>query len=189
MVNSNPLQNISILGCGWFGLEFAKKLVELGYNVKGSTTTQEKLVLLSKENINPYLVNFTANQINAEPDFFDADALFICIPPKRSSLELNDYPIKIEAILNAAENEAKNVVLISSTSVYGDENKNVNEFSETNPDTESGNVVLQAEQLIKDKYPTNFTILRFAGLIGPHRNPGRFFAGKTAVPNGLAPVN
>ena len=189
MANSNPLKNISILGCGWFGLAFAKKLVKLGYNVKGSTTTPEKLTSLSKENIKPYLVNFTANQINAETVFFDADALFICIPPKRRSVELNDYLIKIQAILSAAENKAKNVILISSTSVYGDENKIVNEFSETNPDTESGKVVLQAEQLIKEKHPLNFTILRFAGLIGPDRNPGRFFAGKTAVPNGLAPVN
>jgi len=189
MAESNPLKSISILGCGWFGLAFAKKLVELGYKVKGSTTTQEKLALLSQENINPYLVNFKANQINAEPDFFDADALFICIPPKRSSIELNDYPIKIEAILNAAKNKAKNVILISSTSVYGDENKSVNELSETYPDTESGKVVLLAEQLFVEKHPASFTIIRFAGLIGPDRNPGRFFAGKTAVPNGLAPVN
>src|SRR5690606_7502094 len=32
-------------------------------------------------------------------------------------------------------------------------------------------------------------ILRLAGLIGPQRMPGRFFAGKTEIANGLAPVN
>jgi nucleoside-diphosphate-sugar epimerase len=184
-----PINTISILGCGWFGLAFAKSLVTQGYVVKGSTTTTEKLETLSSAQIDPYLINFTATQMTADPVFFETDVLFICIPPKRSSTELNDYPEKINAILNAAENKSKNIVLISSTSVYGDENKTVDENSSTNPDTASGKVVLKAEDLFKAQYPSNFTIIRFAGLIGPNRNPGRFFAGKTDVPNGLAPVN
>ncbi|MDN3586343.1 SDR family oxidoreductase [Pedobacter aquatilis] len=184
-----PMKTVSVLGCGWFGLAFAKKLIELGYAVKGSTTTAEKLPLLSEANIQPYLVNFTANKIAADVAFFDADVLFICIPPKRNSTELNDYPIKIQAIIDAAKNKSKNVVLISSTSIYGDDNKTVNENSATQPDTASGKVILKAEEIIQNLLPKSFTILRFAGLFGPERNPGRFFAGKTSVSNGLAPVN
>lgn len=183
------MKTISILGCGWFGFAFAKKLVELGYEVKGSTTSPEKLDLLAEEKINPFLINFTAEQIIADNEFFDADALFICIPPKRNSAELLDYPQKIKSILAAAKDKSKQVVLISSTSVYADENKTVNENSETHPDTDSGKVVLSAENILKSSLPDHFTIIRFAGLIGPDRNPGRFFAGKTDVPNGLAPVN
>ncbi|RBQ08875.1 SDR family oxidoreductase [Pedobacter miscanthi] len=180
---------ISILGCGWFGLALAKKLIELGYFVKGSTTSEEKLATLQTENIQPYLVDFTAENMKADPAFFEADVLFICIPPKRNSTELHDYPQKIKSILEAAKDKSKHIVLISSTSVYSDENKTVNENSETNPDTDSGNVVLAAEKLFKMLFPENYTIIRFAGLIGPDRNPGRFFAGKSNVPNGLAPVN
>ena len=33
------------------------------------------------------------------------------------------------------------------------------------------------------------TILRFSGLFGYDRVPGRFFANKTNVPNGKAPIN
>jgi len=183
------INTISILGCGWFGLAFAKSLVAQGYRVKGSTTTNEKLGTLSSAQIDPYLINFTAAEMTADPAFFETDVLFICIPPKRSSNELNDYPEKISAILNAAENKSKQIVLISSTSVYGDENKAVDENTTTTPDTPSGKVVLQAENLFKAKHPSSFTIIRFAGLIGPNRNPGRFFVGKTDVPNGLAPVN
>ncbi|WP_316736232.1 NAD(P)-binding domain-containing protein [Pedobacter aquatilis] len=188
-MQATPIKNISVLGCGWFGFAFAKKLVALDYAVKGSTTTSEKLMLLAEENIQPYLVNFTADKIQADLDFFDADVLFICIPPKRNSVELDDYPNKIQSIINAAEGKSRNIVLISSTSVYGDENKTVNENSETKPDTASGKIILQTEGIIQNQLQQNFTILRFAGLIGPERNPGRFFAGKTAVPNGLAPVN
>ncbi|KQM72593.1 hypothetical protein ASE74_22860 [Pedobacter sp. Leaf216] len=180
---------ISILGCGWFGLALAKKLISLNYAVKGSTTSREKLALLEAANIQPYLVNFTADEIVADDAFFEADVLFICIPPKRNSTELLDYPQKINSILTAAKDKSKNIILISSTSVYADENKIVNETSETNPDTDSGKVVLAAEILFKELNPETFTIVRFAGLIGPDRNPGRFFAGKSNVPNGLAPVN
>ena len=37
--------------------------------------------------------------------------------------------------------------------------------------------------------PIQVIILRLAGLFGPGRSPGRFFSGKTNIPNGLAPVN
>ncbi|MDQ1142057.1 NAD(P)-binding domain-containing protein [Pedobacter agri] len=178
------MKTISILGCGWFGLAFAKKLAESGYDVKGSSTSPEKLSLLADEKIKPYLVNFTSEKIIADAEFFETDALFICIPPKRNSTELNIYPQKIEAILTASKHKTKQVILISSTSVYGDENQVVNEQSATFPDTDSGKVVLAAEEILKESLPHHFTIIRFAGLIGPNRNPGRFFAGKTDVPNG-----
>ncbi|UKT64550.1 SDR family oxidoreductase [Pedobacter mucosus] len=189
MNESLEIKTVSILGCGWFGLAFAKKLITLNYTVKGSTTTPEKFESLAQEKITPYLINFTGDTIPADSDFFQSDVLFICIPPKRNSIELKNYPKKIESIINAAKNNSKHIVLISSTSVYGDENKSVNEHSETHPDTDSGHVVLEAEKLFKNLAPENFTIIRFAGLIGPERNPGRFFAGKTDIPNGLAPVN
>ena len=40
---------ISIMGCGWLGLPLAAQLVKAGYNVKGSTTTPEKLEVLQAE--------------------------------------------------------------------------------------------------------------------------------------------
>ncbi|MCX2584663.1 SDR family oxidoreductase [Pedobacter sp. MR22-3] len=184
-----PEKKVSILGCGWFGLAFAKKLIEQGYQVKGSTTTPEKLSILAEEGIQPFRVHFSADQMVADLEFFDAAILFICIPPKRNSPELNDYAQKIASIINAAKGKVENIILISSTSVYGDENQIVNELSETNPDTDSGKVVLAAEKALALAMPGGFTIIRFAGLMGPERNPGRFFAGKMDIPNGLAPVN
>ncbi|MFD2288702.1 SDR family NAD(P)-dependent oxidoreductase [Pedobacter petrophilus] len=189
MSTLKKVNKIAILGCGWFGFAFAKKLISMGYEVNGSTTTPEKLDLIAEEKIQPFLVNFTSDQVIADHEFFNADVLFICIPPKRNSIEVYDYAQKIASILNAAKDKVANVVLISATSVYGDENKAVNELTETNPDTESGKVIVEAENILKIENPDGFTIIRFGGLIGPDRNPGRFFAGKTAIPNGLAPVN
>mgnify|MGYP003615968040 CR=1 FL=1 len=39
---------ISILGCGWLGFPLAQKLIETGYEVKGSTTSESKLEALKK---------------------------------------------------------------------------------------------------------------------------------------------
>jgi len=182
-------QIISILGCGWFGFALAKKLISTGYHVKGSTTSPEKISRLEEAGIEFFLINLSAEANSADEAFFDSDVIFICIPPKRNSAELASYPDKIKSVLENVRDERTKVVLISSTSVYGDENKIVNEITQTNPDTDSGRVIVAAEEILKSKYPNDYTVIRFAGLIGPERNPGRFFAGKTNVPNGLAPVN
>ena len=112
------MKTISILGCGWFGLALAKKLAESGYDVKGSSTSPEKLSLLADEKIKPYLVNFSSEQIIADAEFFETDALFICIPPKRNSAELNSYPQKIEAILTASKHKANQVIIKRTCFVY-----------------------------------------------------------------------
>ncbi len=79
--------------------------------------------------------------------------------------------------------------MISSTSVYGDQGITVYEDSETHPETKSAKVVLEAENMLKSLRPGSGTIIRFAGLFGPGREPGRLFPGKKDVPNGFAPVN
>lgn len=179
---------ISVLGCGWFGLPFAKKLIDIGYLVKGSTTSAEKLAILAAAKIEPYLVDLSIDEQKDNSKFYDSDVLFICIPPKRNSPELEDYAKKIELAIRSTPINTQ-IVMVSSTSVYGDQNKIVDEDSETYPETDSGKVVLQAEHSLKNLKPNHHTIIRFAGLIGPDRDPARFFAGKKDIPNGLSPIN
>lgn len=181
---------ISILGCGWYGFELAKQLLSSGYLVKGSSTIATKLALLSDSGIQPYLVDFQEDKAHYDPDFFNADILFISIPPKRSSGEQDSFCKKIERIASAAQKQQlKHIVFISSTAVYGDHNLEITESTLANPDTASGKAMLEAENLLTSQTAFTTTILRFAGLIGPGRNPGRFFAGKDNIPNGRAPVN
>ena len=49
-------KQISILGCGWLGLPLAKHFISKNYEVKGSTTTQEKTQMLADNKISPYLI-------------------------------------------------------------------------------------------------------------------------------------
>lgn len=184
------LQTISILGCGWYGIELARVLVAKGYTVKGSSTTTQKLQLLAEQQIQPFLVNFEKDKESYDPLFFNTDLLFVCIPPKRSEGQQSDYLHKIQRICTAAKlHKISNLIFISSTAVYGDHNEEVTELTVPNPETASGKAILDAENLLSTYPSFNCTILRFAGLVGPGRHPGRFFAGKTDIPNGLAPVN
>ncbi|MET3114105.1 nucleoside-diphosphate-sugar epimerase [Pedobacter sp. CG_S7] len=182
--------SISIIGCGWYGFELAKKLIGLGHVVKGSTTTPAKLPTLAEAGIKPYLLNFEAGAKLTPGDFFDSEILIISIPPKRHSDQITQYPEKIEMIAKLASvNNIKKVIFISSTSVYGDLNTEVTELSITQPQTPSGKLVLQAEQLLRSNKNFTTSILRFSGLVGPGRHPARFFAGKKNIPNGQSQIN
>lgn len=177
---------ISILGCGWYGFALAKQLVSTGYQVKGSTTSPDKLTLLTQAGIEPYLVNFESEVPQFESAFFDSDLLIISLPPKRNS---SAYVRQINAVALLAEQHGiKQVVLISSTGVYQDSNSQLNENSIPKPESYAGKVILEAENALSNRYFTT-TIIRFAGLIGPGRNLAKHFAGKTDLANGLAPIN
>ena len=184
-------ETISILGCGWYGLALAKKLIANGYSVKGSTTSIEKLPLLEQLQIKPYLINFDLQDSQYESSFFESEVLIVAIPPKRHSGEFNSYPNKIRAITEAAINSGsiQKILMISSTSVYSDLNREIVVGEIPYPDTESGSAILEAEQIITKLQSISNTIIRFGGLIGPGRNLAKFFAGKKNIANGLAPVN
>lgn len=179
---------VGILGCGWFGLPFAKVLVQLGYAVKGSTTSTDKLQVLEGLGIEPYQINLNdTSELPAE--FFKVNVLFVNVPPRAKSEDASAYPEKLKAIAKAAEGKVKQLVFISSTGIFEDGNFEVNEETTPQPDTEAGKALLAAEKVFSQNTQFVTTIIRFAGLIGPGRNLAKFFAGRKEVPNGKAPVN
>ncbi|MGY4536935.1 nucleoside-diphosphate-sugar epimerase [Mucilaginibacter sp. UYNi724] len=189
----SPNMTVSILGCGWYGLALAKALVVRGTRVKGSTTSPEKLHVLKEAGIEPYLIDLSADQLKYDPGFFACDVLIIAIPPKARSGAGAEYVPKLKNVINVVEkhgiNKINKIILISSTGVYADQNLELNELSDPKPNTPSGLILFEAEELFRQQAAFKTTIIRFGGLIGPGREPGRFFAGKKEIPNGLAPVN
>lgn len=182
--------NISILGCGWYGSALAKAFIADGLQVKGSTTSAAKLDELATMGIKPYLVNFLPGEETYDDSFFDCDVLWIAIPPKSRGGEGALFIDKVKGIIRAIKlYEVPNVVFISSTGVYADSNQHVNEETDPQPNTDAGRILFEAENLFHAETSFKTTIIRFAGLIGPARDPGRFFAGKKDIPNGDAPVN
>jgi len=182
---------VSILGCGWFGQALADALLRKGTAVQGSTTSPDKLAVLQNAGVIPYLIDLAGE---ADPgvyaSFFSCDVLVVSIPPRVLQQPAGSFLKQVEKLIGLlCRYEAKQIIFISSTSVYGDNCGSVDERDEPKPDHVSGEVLLAAERMFREQTLFRTAIVRFGGLIGPGRDPGRFFAGKKDVPNGLAPVN
>jgi nucleoside-diphosphate-sugar epimerase len=200
------MTQISILGCGWLGLPLAKKLIEKGYTVNGSTTSENKLSVLENVGINPFIVILSEVEEALESEsvsesinafLANSEILIIDIPPKLrgNNADSSDpsrkiFVEKIESLIPFIEKSAvKKVLFVSSTSVYGDENGLITEETNPNPETESGKQLLLAEAILQKNQKFETTILRFGGLIGEDRHPVKFLSGKENLENPDAPVN
>ncbi len=177
---------ISILGCGWLGKPLAVELIKSGYNVSGSTTQENKLEEFNSLGIKPFLIKFDPQLSGSDyREFFQADTLIISIPPKRKSGQTDVY---LEQMNNVVQEILKgsisNVLFISSTSVYTDGDRIVREN-----DADPNSYLVQAENILRDHTKFKTTVIRFGGLVGPGRNPGKFLAGKKDVQGGNHPVN
>ena len=123
---------ISILGCGWLGLPLGKYLVENGHSVRGSTTSESKLSLLSEIGIEPFLLNFSP-QIEGDnlDNFLNSEILIICIPPRAGKFGEDFHVQQIESLLEYLPSSTiKSIIYTSSTSVYPDLNREVTEDDE-----------------------------------------------------------
>lgn len=185
------VNSVSILGCGWLGFPLAKHLLALGYEVKGSTTQANKLTVFQEAGIDPHLIHFdeTTQLDERLLNFLDSSVWVIAVPPGRTEVQQMAYRRLFSLIAEVNSLKAPHhIIFISSTSVYGDVCAEVDE--ETNPQaTEASGILLLAMEERLKSLNTPYTIIRPGGLIGPERHPGRFFAGKSNIPNGLAPVN
>ncbi|HMI06475.1 MAG TPA: hypothetical protein VK528_02925 [Flavobacterium sp.] len=186
------MTKISLLGCGWLGLPLAKTLIEEGYSVNGSTTSEDKLSILKNTGIIPFQIALDADSIQGNIIGFleNSNLLIIDIPPKLRSENSANFVKKIQSLIPFIENSAiAKVLFISSTSVYADDNSVVTEHTIPNPDTESGRQLCEAESLLQQNKNFKTTILRFGGLIGEDRHPIKHLAGKTNLENPKAPIN
>lgn len=188
---NKPYNNISILGCGWLGLPLANHLIGKSFSVKGSTMHHHKLIELKKNGITPYRIELSP-ELNSDFDkeFFNSQILIINIPPKRREDIMDFHPLQIESLIKQIKTSPiKQVLFVSSTSVYPNLNGIVTE-KDTLPATKPSGMALQkVEQMLQDCSHFQTTILRFGGLIGYDRHPGRFLSGGRNLKDGTAPVN
>jgi nucleoside-diphosphate-sugar epimerase len=188
------MTQISILGCGWLGLPLAKALLENKFSIKGSTTSNEKLLVLKNLGIQRFQIELSETRIQGEVDSFleNSKILIIDIPPKLRGNSKENFVSKIRNLIPLIEKSGvENVIFISSTSVYGDTSTALSVTEETalNPDTESGKQLVQSEQLLLSNSNFKTSVLRFGGLIGEDRHPIKFLAGRTNIENPNAPIN
>ncbi|PCE66213.1 NAD(P)H-binding protein [Sediminicola luteus] len=185
------MQKIAILGCGWLGLPLAKTLIENKFSVAGSVSRASRLPLLSEAGILPYQVMLAPDGVhgNISGLLEKAAVLIIAVPPGLRKNPAGSFLQKMEKLLPHIKSAGiKNLLFVSSTSVYGDIPGLVTEATPTQPIRSSAQELRKVEQLLCAHFP-NTTLVRMGGLIGPDRQPVRMLSGKTELKGRLWPVN
>jgi len=186
------MKQISILGCGWLGLPLAKSLLQKGFSVNGSTTSTEKILVLKNSGISSFEIILEGKTISGNIQVFlkGSETLIIDIPPKLRGNSKENFIEKMETLIPYIENSTiKNVLFVSSTSVYAEDNSLVTEDTKPQPETEGGRQLLAVEQILLGNSHFKTTTLRFGGLIGEDRNPVRFLAGRKNIESPKAFIN
>lgn len=114
-----------------------------------------------------------------DPSFLAADTLIINITSKNAE----GYTRLISAIENSP---VQRVLFVSSSSVYQNLNREVGEDEGAE---NADSPLFQIEQLFRQSPAFQTTVVRFSGLVGPGRHPGRFFRGGKTIKQVDAPIN
>tara|TARA_B100000508_G_scaffold141096_1_gene146906 strand:+ start:141720 stop:142517 length:798 start_codon:yes stop_codon:yes gene_type:complete len=171
-----------VVGCGWLGLSLAENLTQLGFEVHGSTRSEEKADEISISGLQMHVYN--ASDRNSEAEWLsDIDLLVINIPPS----SMDEYTEDLLSIVRKI-NDKCNVIFVSSTSVYPNTNSTVNESTVTSGTNRNGPIVSEAERALLQYLSNRLTILRMSGLVGGERNPVTYMSGKE-ISGGKDPVN
>jgi len=191
---------VSILGCGWLGRPLAQRLIDHDVRARGSTTTPEKMDALREDGIDPYRLVLDPDLSGEDTAaFFTSPILVLNVPPPRGADDVRArHRRQIDAVRSAAaEGEVEWILFASSTGVYPSVERTVTEADQPpgQPDAlpgsrrSTGRAVLAAEKRLMDDPAVATTVVRFGGLYGDDRHPGRFLAGRTNVGRPEAPVN
>lgn len=175
------MNRIGVLGSGWLGLPLARYLQNQYKRLHLSTRSTTKFSTLSSAGFNAHLIDIEllcSDELSSVDSFLQVDTLIINITCKTISA-YQQLITKIE------KSPIKQVLFISATSVYPDNGGLCRESDLLTIETNLRSI----EKLFSNNSYFKCTVIRFAGLIGPKRHPGRFFITGKSVKDAHAKVN
>jgi nucleoside-diphosphate-sugar epimerase len=179
------MNKVSIIGLGWIGEPLAFHLLELGFQVLGSTTSAEKQENLAQKGLQAFRFS-----LNPHPEgvgfnaLFQSEILVVNIPPRTRSGNGEFHLEQIKYLRGLLANSSvKKVIFVSSTGIYP-EFPTSDKYSERfplTPENTGNDTLFSAEHLIDRDRNYDLTVVRFGGLMGDDRIPGKYFSGKENV--------
>jgi nucleoside-diphosphate-sugar epimerase len=179
------MKTISIIGLGWLGEPLGILLSEKGFRVLGSTTSEEKRKRLSSKGLK--VLSFS---LNPHPEgigfhaLFQSEILVVNIPPRTRSGNGEFHLEQLKYLRSLIDSSPiKKVIFVSSTGIYPEsafEEKYAEEFL-LKHENAGNDILLRAELLMGKDRNYDLTIVRFGGLMGKDRIPGKYFSGKENV--------
>jgi len=174
------MPRILIAGCGYVGQAAAGLFCDGGWEVEGWIRSPESASLLSGKRYPVYAVDIADRaEVCARAGMFDA--VVHC-----ASSRGGDADIYRRIYLNGSRNlldrfVGSTILFTSSTSVYAQKDGSwVTEESETKPARETGQILLETENLVLTH---GGIVARLAGIYGPRRSAllSNFLSGKAIV--------
>lgn len=179
MENHSASPCFFIFGFGYTAKFLARELLELNFNVIGTTRDKNKILNSAQENYK--LIDFFENEIT--PHLSQATHILVCIPP---SEKIGDPVLScFSDLISQNRSHIQWLGYLSSTSVYGDhQGAWVTEESNSMAAEVQGKLRLITENKWKSfarQQEIPLHIFRLAGIYGPQRNAiERIIAGKKA---------
>lgn len=166
---------VLIIGCGYVGIPLGAELVRLGHEVFGVRRSADADEELKAAGITPLIADISRREeLEKLPTGFDWVVNTVASnkggAEEYEQVYFNGTGHLIDWL---AANPPKKFVYTSSTSVYGQtDGSAVKESSPTEPQNDTGRILVQTEKLLLDaaqqnKFPA--VILRVAGIYGPDR--------------------
>ena len=179
------MKTISIIGFGWIGEPLGFFLREKGFRVLGSTTSLEKAEKLKSRGLEA--IRFSLNPHPEGVGFnalFQSEILVVNIPPRSRTGNGEFHLEQIKYLRGLLDNSTvKQVIFVSSTGVYPElisTEKYAEDFPLSHENT-GNDTIFRAEELMEKDRNYRLTIVRFGGLLGDDRVPGKYFSGKENV--------
>ncbi len=167
------MANITFIGLGWLSKAASLYFTKHNFKVKATKRNAEEF-----NNIEV----FSWSLGTSFPSEAVSDYIVISIASRNH--QLNDYQ---QLFTELKSFQPKKVILISTTSVYGNRRGVLEEWIDLTEYLEE-NIHLQISRLFQEYFPEGI-VLRLAGLVGPGRNPAKFLAGKINVADPNLSVN
>lgn len=177
--NTNTQSSIAIIGAGWLGMPLAEHLSTQNWNIQLTKTTPEDVANLAQEGwqICQYQLGDSL-----PPSLHYSDIAFLNIPPRRKHFTPEKFVTNMCKLIDQlAQNGINKVLMISTTSVYGELSGDIVDTHCVAPNTESGKAHVIIEQHLRATFLEHATIIRPAGLIGGKRHPINTLAGRTEL--------
>lgn len=167
------MKSVLIAGCGYLGLQLGSELRSMGFTVHGVARSRQSLDRIASLRLNPHLCDLRdPAQVSRLPA---ADRVIFCAAPGRGEDAGAIYQNGLESLLgHYARGGVNRVLMVSSTSVYGDRSDAWVDESTPVGDGAAGlspnaGVILRAEKTLK-AWSGRGIIARLSGIYGPGRD-------------------
>lgn len=179
---------LGIIGAGWLGTPLCKRMSELGHSVVATKREKEQCEAMNSEGVT--VVPYSLSDDHLPEPLIDCDVYIINIALGKKALEPDQVKQEMQRLLKCClANPESRLLFISSTSVYGEAEREIDEHAETQPLTSSAKLHVEFERFLIEKFQNNTSVLRLAGLVGEDRHPAASFAGKVDVTGAARCVN